>query len=156
MSRGQIEQIGAPQEVYRAPRTRFVADFLGSSNVFSGTVRDATADAIDIDTAGGPIRVTPGHMPRAPSAGAPATVTVVDTRTHIRVARPEGPATMLAARMVGEAFVGATATIHIETAEGQALRIQKGHDALSDLPLVIGRAFFVPSSPRDGRLVAEG
>jgi hypothetical protein len=35
MSRGVIEQIGTPQEIYRTPRTRFVAEFLGSSNIFS-------------------------------------------------------------------------------------------------------------------------
>ena len=35
MSRGVIEQIGTPQEIYGAPRTRFVADFVGSSNVIA-------------------------------------------------------------------------------------------------------------------------
>ncbi len=32
---GRIIQIGAPEEIYRRPRTRFVADFVGSSNVLS-------------------------------------------------------------------------------------------------------------------------
>jgi putative spermidine/putrescine transport system ATP-binding protein len=32
-NRGQIEQIATPRELYRQPRTRFVADFVGSSNV---------------------------------------------------------------------------------------------------------------------------
>jgi len=30
---GKIMQVGAPEEIYRAPRSRFVADFVGSSNV---------------------------------------------------------------------------------------------------------------------------
>ncbi len=34
-SEGQIQQIGSPQEIYDAPRTAFVADFVGSSNVLS-------------------------------------------------------------------------------------------------------------------------
>ena len=33
---GAIEQIGTPQEVYEKPQTKFVASFLGVSNVFSG------------------------------------------------------------------------------------------------------------------------
>src|SRR3546814_17616466 len=45
MSRGKIEQIGDPQEIYRAPRTKFVAEFLGSSNLFSGRVA-ALADGL--------------------------------------------------------------------------------------------------------------
>jgi putative spermidine/putrescine transport system ATP-binding protein len=34
-SEGQIQQVGSPQEIYDAPRTAFVADFVGSSNVLS-------------------------------------------------------------------------------------------------------------------------
>ncbi len=33
MNRGSIEQVGSPQDLYREPRTRFVADFVGSSNL---------------------------------------------------------------------------------------------------------------------------
>src|SRR3954454_16818573 len=36
MNAGQIEQIGAPWEIYDRPRTRFVADFIGEINVFAG------------------------------------------------------------------------------------------------------------------------
>jgi spermidine/putrescine transport system ATP-binding protein len=38
MSGGRIEQIGPPQEVYDRPATRFVAGFLGASNLISGEV----------------------------------------------------------------------------------------------------------------------
>lgn len=35
-NKGQIEQIATPRDLYHRPRTRFVADFVGSSNVFDG------------------------------------------------------------------------------------------------------------------------
>ena len=35
---GRIEQVGRPRELYTAPATRFVAEFLGDNNVFSGAV----------------------------------------------------------------------------------------------------------------------
>jgi ABC-type Fe3+/spermidine/putrescine transport system ATPase subunit len=38
MRAGRIEQIGTPQELYRSPRTTFVAGFLGESNLLRGTV----------------------------------------------------------------------------------------------------------------------
>jgi iron(III) transport system ATP-binding protein len=38
MNDGRIEQIGAPEEVYREPASPFVAAFLGSSNLLAGTV----------------------------------------------------------------------------------------------------------------------
>ena len=36
---GHIEQAGTPQEVYRQPATRFVAEFLGFQNLVAGHVR---------------------------------------------------------------------------------------------------------------------
>ncbi|OOE86468.1 hypothetical protein BZG74_12765 [Salinivibrio sharmensis] len=36
MSNGQIEQVDSPVDLYAAPKSRFVFDFLGSVNVFSG------------------------------------------------------------------------------------------------------------------------
>ena len=38
MSEGRVEQVGTPEEVYRRPNTRFVAEFLGDNNVFAGEV----------------------------------------------------------------------------------------------------------------------
>ena len=42
MNAGRVEQLGTPREVYEAPRTRFVADFIGTSNILT-----ARADRID-------------------------------------------------------------------------------------------------------------
>ena len=38
MNEGQIEQVGTPEEVYREPASEFVADFIGDTNLFDGTV----------------------------------------------------------------------------------------------------------------------
>ena len=38
MSRGKVHQIGRPDEIYEQPRTRFVADFIGTMNFFPATV----------------------------------------------------------------------------------------------------------------------
>ena len=37
MNKGLIEQVGVPEEIYRAPKTRFVASFIGTANQFMGT-----------------------------------------------------------------------------------------------------------------------
>ncbi|KPJ89714.1 MAG: hypothetical protein AMS17_00865 [Spirochaetes bacterium DG_61] len=39
MNQGYIEQIDKPIEVYKNPKTKFVADFVGTSNFFSGEIR---------------------------------------------------------------------------------------------------------------------
>jgi len=47
MDRGKVEQIGAPEELYDAPRTLFVAGFIGTSNLLPGTVESVDgADAV--------------------------------------------------------------------------------------------------------------
>jgi len=40
MSAGKIAQIGEPQEIYARPATRFVADFIGESNLYKGVVQE--------------------------------------------------------------------------------------------------------------------
>ncbi len=40
MNVGRIEQIGSPEDIYNRPRTRFVADFVGSANLISGSLKE--------------------------------------------------------------------------------------------------------------------
>jgi spermidine/putrescine transport system ATP-binding protein len=150
MSRGVIEQIGTPQEIYRTPRTRFVADFLGSSNLFSGKVRAGGQGQV-LETPTGQF-VLSGQ---AGAVGEAATLTVLDTKTHLSVEKPAGAVNVVPVRVVGEEFVGATATLYLETAQGQEIRVQKGHDEIADLPTDIGQSLYAWWNPQDGHLVAE-
>ena len=52
MNAGRIEQLGAPEELYALPKTSFVANFLGQSNLFSGRVAATTSDGIAVDIGG--------------------------------------------------------------------------------------------------------
>jgi spermidine/putrescine transport system ATP-binding protein len=52
MNKGVIEQMGAPSELYENPRSTFVANFLGQSNLIEGTVRDSAADVVTLDMHG--------------------------------------------------------------------------------------------------------
>jgi putrescine transport system ATP-binding protein len=48
MNEGRIVQVGEPSEIYEHPATRFVADFIGSVNVFEGRVTEDEANHIRI------------------------------------------------------------------------------------------------------------
>ena len=39
MHAGKVEQLGTPEELYERPATRFVADFIGTTNLLHGTVQ---------------------------------------------------------------------------------------------------------------------
>ena len=54
MREGCVEQVGTPQELYRAPRNKFVAGFLGEANFIEGTVIEIPdADHVAITTGAG-------------------------------------------------------------------------------------------------------
>jgi putrescine transport system ATP-binding protein len=61
MNAGQIVQVGEPSEIYEHPNSRFVADFIGTANMFEGRVTEDEPEHIRIDSpeAGGEIYV--GH-----------------------------------------------------------------------------------------------
>jgi len=50
MNEGRILQVGAPGEIYETPNCRFVADFIGSANMFEGRVAEDAADHVVVDS----------------------------------------------------------------------------------------------------------
>jgi spermidine/putrescine transport system ATP-binding protein len=62
MHGGRVEQLGTPEELYERPQTRFVADFIGTTNLLHGTV-----EAVDAETAA--IRLDSGDMCRVDRDG---------------------------------------------------------------------------------------
>jgi iron(III) transport system ATP-binding protein len=57
MRDGKVEQVGRPREIYEAPRTRFVADFIGTSNFIEGVVEEARAGRYIVTTPHGKLEV---------------------------------------------------------------------------------------------------
>jgi putrescine transport system ATP-binding protein len=50
MNQGQIGQVGTPPEIYEFPTSRFVADFIGSVNMFEGRIVDEDNDYVRISS----------------------------------------------------------------------------------------------------------
>src|SRR5207253_177534 len=48
MNHGRIAQVGTPSDIYESPVTRFVADFIGSVNMFEGRVSEDGAECVRI------------------------------------------------------------------------------------------------------------
>jgi spermidine/putrescine transport system ATP-binding protein len=86
MNKGAIEQMGAPEELYELPRTAFVANFLGQSNLFSGTVTATTTDTIVVDVAAATIEVP---RRRAQRHSGEVTVGVRPEKLMLHTAPPE-------------------------------------------------------------------
>ncbi|QPM90877.1 ABC transporter ATP-binding protein [Pseudooceanicola algae] len=134
-SGGRIEQVGVPAEIYARPKTRFVAEFIGDSNIMPCRLAaDGTVDIDDIGTRRP--AVTPGLAPGHYEALVrPENIEVVG-------AGQEVPAGALRARMV-EKFDYGDMAVMICTLGGTELRIKQpamrvaGFRAGEDLAVVI-------------------
>jgi spermidine/putrescine transport system ATP-binding protein len=69
MREGRIEQFGSPRELYDAPANRYVADFVGESNFFSGEVVEAGDHEAAIRTSAGIVLAAPLSARGASLAG---------------------------------------------------------------------------------------
>ena len=87
MNRGKVEQLDEPSRIYGFPQTRFVADFIGQCNLYSGPVAANAGGVVTIDVAGlGPVRVA-ATSPIAP--GATGTVALRPEKTRIAAGAPQ-------------------------------------------------------------------
>lgn len=57
MNAGVIEQMGSPAEIYDLPKTAFVANFLGQSNMVQGRITGRDGEFLIVDVPGGNVRV---------------------------------------------------------------------------------------------------
>jgi spermidine/putrescine transport system ATP-binding protein len=56
MNKGKVEQMGSPRELYEAPCSAFVANFLGQSNLVAGTVLERGPQTVGVQAGG--LRIT--------------------------------------------------------------------------------------------------
>ncbi len=117
MHEGKIQQIGTPQEVYRRPATRFVADFLGEGNFIDGTIAEV-ADHIVIDTPAG--RLLAERDERFCSG---MEVVCCLRPEGLRVAGGEESAPLLTATVLDSTFLGEIAQATFRLADGQVWKV---------------------------------
>jgi putative spermidine/putrescine transport system ATP-binding protein len=110
MSKGRIEQIGTPQDVYERPASAFVAQFLGKTNEF----------AADVDRTGSPPRLVAGSWSMPAPAGITGAVAI-----SIRPERIGFGATGLSGRIASRIFQGNQWLFQCETECGPAIVIRQ-------------------------------
>ena len=82
MSQGEISQVGSPHEIYEFPNSRYVADFIGSMNLFDGLVIQEGEDFMVIESPDleAPITISP---PSGAPRGGRVTVGLRPEKIHI-------------------------------------------------------------------------
>lgn len=128
MSRGRLLQVGPPQELYYAPRSLFVAQFIGRANLILATVSAAGPDGATIDLLGRICRVPPPATPGAAGARVRAMV-----RPEAVALGRAGDGTGIGGKVVEALFLGEKSEYAVEVAGGERLTVTTSDPALADL-----------------------
>jgi putative spermidine/putrescine transport system ATP-binding protein len=116
MDRGRIEQIDVPTEIYTRPANRFVAQFIGDSNLFEATLVDAGGGRARFRTAAGPVLVA--ALPRGRAAPPGRVTLVLRPERIVRLDADEGAENRLAATVRDAIYVGDGVKYRLELADG--------------------------------------
>jgi iron(III) transport system ATP-binding protein len=141
MRDGVIEQIGKPRDVYERPKSRFVADFIGSSNFIEGTIEEAGPDGrYTARTTEGPLRATSNaKLP----VGAPVVLCIRPEHVVLRAGRQDAPSdqptwfgTVQARAFLGESVdhVISVGSLEIQARCNPALSIPPGTEVAVTFP----------------------
>ena len=120
MKDGVIEQIDRPEIIYQRPASRFVADFIGESNIFAGTVEKAEGNRLSVKTAGGTILAETEHDAKA---GEKVYVSVRPEAVCVSAAKSEG--FDLPATVSDTVYMGTLTKVILQTQDGQEVRYSR-------------------------------
>ena len=132
MGHGKIEQIGRPQEIFRGPKSRFVAEFVGRNNILAGPVQS------------GVMQSPQGPVPVAAPDG-PAEIVVAADRVTVSRDRPAGAA--IRAAFLSEEFAGTGIICYFETPDGAEWKAQVSETQLAELQAESGQEFWLCWDP---------
>jgi putrescine transport system ATP-binding protein len=123
MNHGRIAQVGTPSDIYESPATRFVADFIGSVNMFEGKVSESGSESICIQC---PELGTTVRVQRTGSAaGNTVWVAVRPEKIHIGRRTPAaGAAENVVRGSVSEiAYMGDVSIYLVQLGSGRTMRV---------------------------------
>jgi sulfate transport system ATP-binding protein len=136
MNKGQVEQVGTPQEVYNKPASVFVLNFLGNVNLFQGRVVDGK---LYLDTE--PENSSLGEKTTNKSAN----LYIRPHQFHID-RKPQGD-NAIKARVKHINLAGSSVKIDLISASGNDLQVEITQQIYAQLKLIKGEDVFV--CPRD-------
>ena len=89
MNNGEVEQIGSPSEIYDQPRTPFVADFIGDTNLLSGQVEQLDVTTLRVTTQSGlQVLVKDHQQDNASASSRSVVVSVRPEKIHLSLEAP--------------------------------------------------------------------
>lgn len=126
MNAGRVEQLGDPADLYENPRTTFVANFLGTSNLIEGEVVSTGTDLV-VSAGGGKLRLPADRCPAPTVNGGrlllgirPEKISLAHRDDADAIAQGRNRVT---GRIVDSSFIGVSTQYVVESPAGKSLQV---------------------------------
>ncbi|HSB77427.1 MAG TPA: ABC transporter ATP-binding protein [Candidatus Methylomirabilis sp.] len=151
MNTGRIEQAGTPIELYRQPKTLFVAQFLGHPNFFPGKIIGRQGSQVTVRTPTGTVRVADQG---AWAPGTPVTLVLhAESATLCRTPPPDAP-NVTQGSIDYTVYLGTNAEYGVRLSDGSHMRVVE--QISSGIPTFRdGETVFATWSPGDMIVLAD-
>jgi spermidine/putrescine transport system ATP-binding protein len=126
MNEGQIEQMGSPADLYDNPKTAFVANFLGQSNLIKGTITGNDGDSLVVDLYGQKISV-----PKSRSHAVDNSMYAGIRPEKFRISLLDTPVSgnvLTGGRIEDVSYIGVSTQYQVEMPWGQELMVFEQND----------------------------
>jgi spermidine/putrescine transport system ATP-binding protein len=151
ISCGRVEQIGTVNEIYYQPATRFVATFIGETNIVEAEIVDKGADVIHCQMEGGMMLAVRAGTP---AAGNNVLLSLRPEKIRLYRSRPQGQ-NVFSGRIVVQVFKGAVNDLTVAVSGGVELRALIANDGQQELVFQEGEEVFCRIQPEDINIVSS-
>lgn len=150
MRDGKIEQIGSPREIYAKPASRFVAEFLGGNNIFTGRVAHDAQGNQHLKTEDGII-----SLPKELSQqDLNQDIDLVISADRIELKDSTDNANNFSCKLLGEEFIGSTVNLYLETESGREIVAQVSQRRLESSNIHRGQKITVSWATEDSHIIS--
>jgi putrescine transport system ATP-binding protein len=155
MDKGKVMQVATPAEVYEAPNSRFVADFIGNVSMFEGTVSKSANGILEIETKDGFIIKTETND--ALEKNASIAYAIRPEKFKVGKAKPENAGVNSVEGDIWDiAYLGDMTVFHVKLASEKVIKIsQMNAKRAADEPLAWDDRVWV-SFPANAGIVLKG
>ncbi|MET9804733.1 ABC transporter ATP-binding protein [Streptomyces sp. NPDC006368] len=127
MNGGRVEQLGAPADLYENPRTTFVANFLGTSNLITAEVAETGVADIVVSAGGGKLRLPADRCSAPTTTGGRLLVGIRPEKISLAHADDAGAIpdgrNRVTGRIVDSSFIGVSTQYVVDSPAGSGLQV---------------------------------
>jgi len=147
MNDGLIEHLGTPREIYERPANRFVAGFIGTSNLLTGEVSRITdGNAVIVVSPDEQVIVPAGE--RTVASSSQIEITVRPEKISISAGRPDSVGSVLRGTVTEVVYLGTSTTFTVRTTTGADMLVFQQNSAANISDPVRGDSVWLSWDPQ--------